>query len=295
MSGMVGLVLSGLVAISKSLSEIVSKRNLNADIGYYTNAWALRFFALPLMAVGLLVFGLPNTIEQDFFIALFVSGPISIIASVLYMRGLQLSDLSIISPLSALSPLLLLITTPILVNELPSLLGFFGVVIVTFGVYILDIGKAGDGVLEPFKAIANEPGAKYIVGMLLLYSISAPMDKIGLEASSAIFYTSSLHMFSVLGLTPLVYFFGTDSLRDLTNTDISSVATIGLLSGAASILQMFAYGYTLVIYVSAIKRAGIIISVLSGGLFFDEPYTSQRAIGTCIIISGLLLIAISLS
>lgn len=294
MSGLIGFGLAALTALFKSSSEILSKRNLNTDIGPYTNAWALRAFALPLVLIALLFVGIPD-IGQGFYTALAVSGPIGITATVLYMKGLEASDISIISPISALSPLLLLITTPLIVNEFPSAIGLVGVIITTLGVYVLELSKKEDGLLAPLKAIAREPGAKYIVAMLILYSISAPVDKIGVEASSPIMYTVGLHIVSAAGLTPLVYFRGKDRLRDLSNTDLSSVAFIGFLSGLSSIAQMMALTYTLVIYVIAVKRAGILFSVASGGIFFDEPYTRQRMIGSVVILIGLILITLSLA
>lgn len=294
MSGLIGFGLAALTALFKSTSEIVSKRNLNTDIGPYTNAWALRAFALPLILVALFFVGIPS-IENDFYLALSVSGPVSIVATVLYMKGLEASDISIISPISALSPLLLLITSPLIVNEFPSAIGLVGVVVTTLGVYLLELSKKEDGLLAPLKAIAREPGAKYIVAMLILYSISAPIDKLGVEAASPVMYTAGLHILTVIGLTPLVYFWGEDRIRDMSNKNLAGIATVGVLSGLSSIVQMMALTYTLVIYVIAVKRAGILISVASGGIFFDEPYTKQRLIGSLVILAGLILITLSLA
>lgn len=293
MSGLIGLGLAALTALSKSTSEVVSKRNLNTDIDPYTNAWALRAFAIPLILLALTFVGIPE-ITKEFYFALSISVPISIIATVLYMKGLEASDISIISPLSALSPLLLLITSPLIVNEFPSPIGLIGVVFTTIGVYLLEISKKDEGILAPIKAIAEEPGAKYILGVLLLYSISAPVDKIGLEGSSPIMYTAGLHIFTVIGLTPLMYYYGDDKLTELSNKNLGGIAAIGLLSGLSSIAQMMALTYTLVIYVIAIKRAGILISVASGGIFFDEPYTRQRLIGSAVILVGVIIISVSL-
>lgn len=294
MSGILGFTLASLTALFKSSSEIISKRNLNTDIGPYTNAWALRAFALPLILVALAIVGIPS-LNEGFYLAVAVSSPISIIGTVLYMKGLEASDISIISPLSALSPLLLLISTPLIVNEFPSAIGLVGVIITTLGVYLLELSKKEDGLLAPIKAISREPGAKYIVGMLILYSISSPVDKIGVEAASPIMYTASLHFVTVLGLTPLVYFKGEDKISELSNKNVGSIATIGFLSGLSSIAQMMALTYTLVIYVIAVKRAGVLISVAAGGIFFDEPYTRQRLIGTIVILIGLVLITLSLA
>lgn len=294
MSSLIGVGLSLLVAISKSASAIVSKRNLNTDIDPYVNAWALRTFALPLIFIALALDGIPS-IEPEFYKALAVSGPIGVISTVLYMKGLQKSDISIISPLSALSPLLLLLTAPLIVGEFPSVIGLIGVMVTTVGVYLLELSKKHKSVFAPLKAIAKEPGAKYIVAMLLLYSISSPVDKLGVEASSPIMYTAGLYIVIFCGLTPLAYFKGTTPMDSLTRTDLSSLGIIGILTGLYAIGQMMALTFTLVIYVIAIKRAGILFSVAAGGIFFDEPYTRERFIGSIVIFIGLIIITISLA
>lgn len=295
MSSFIGIGLSLLVALFKSASEIVSKRNLEVDIDPYVNAWALRAFALPLLLVALFVLGVPDSVGSNFWKALAVSGPISIVGTVLYMKGLEASDLSIMSPLAALSPLLVLITSPIIVQEFPSPIGLIGVMLTTVGVYVLELSKKEDGLLEPFRAILREPGAKYMIAMLLLYSVSAPIDKIGVSAGSPIAYTVALHVIAVIGLTPLMLVNGKTPVRELSQENVGLVALIGVLSGISSLIQMTALTFTLVIYVIAIKRAGILFSVAAGSIWFGEGATRQRIIGSFIIVVGLIIISLSLA
>ena len=207
--------------------------------------------------------GIPE-IEKEFYYSLAISAPIGISATVLYMKALDAGDISLISPISGLSPLLLLITTPLIVNEFPSALGLVGVMIATLGVYLLEVNKASaNDVLQPFKSLFSNPGAKYILLVVILYSVSAPVDKIAVEASSPIMYTLALHIVIAAALTPMmIYKNGYETLPKIKK-DIKWVSAVGALSGLASLLQMIALTYTLVVYVIAVKRCGIIISVVS--------------------------------
>ncbi len=296
MSSLLGLLIASFGAISKSFSEILSKRNFLDDVDVYVNSWALRFFALPFLAITLFIFGGVPEIEQKFYYALLVTVPIGISATILYMKALNAADISIISPINGLSPLLLLITTPLIVNEVPSVLGLIGVMVATSGVYLLKLDKASTSdILKPFKAIYHNPGAKYILMVVLLYSISAPVDKIGVEASSPIMYTLSLHIGLVLGLTPIMFYKNGYETIPKIKKDIKWVSAVGALSGLASLLQMIALTYTLVVYVIAVKRCGIIISVVYGSYKFDEPYTMQRIIASVVMVIGVILISISLA
>jgi len=296
MSSLIGVFIAFLGAISKSFSEILSKRNFLDDVDVYVNSWALRFFALPFLIITLFLYGGIPEIKNSFYYSLAITIPIGISATILYMKALNAADISIISPINGLSPLLLLITTPLIVNEVPSILGLIGVMIATSGVYILKLNEASaSNILEPFRALYNNPGAKYILMVVILYSISAPVDKIGVEASSPIMYTLSLHVGLVIGLTPIMFYKNGYETIPKIKKDIKWVSAVGVLSGLASLLQMIALTYTLVVYVIAVKRCGIIISVVYGSYKFDEPYTFQRIIATIVMVIGVILISISLA
>jgi len=293
-NSIIGIIIAALGAISKSASEILSKRNFLSDVDVYVHAWAFRFFALPFLFLVFIVSGGIPDIEPGFYESLAVTVPIGIISTILYMKALNAADISIISPISGLSPLLLLMTTPLIVSEVPSVLGLIGVLIATSGIYLLEVDKTNKSIniLQPFKSLSENPGAKYIIIVVLLYSISAPVDKIGVLASSPIMYTLTHHIGVVSVLTPLMlYKHGSETIPKIRN-DIKFVSTVGALSGLAVLLQMIALTYTLVIYVITVKRCGILISVLYGSQNKNK-YSKQRIIAGFVILIGLILISLS--
>jgi len=295
-SSLIGVIIAALGAVSKSFSEILSKRNFLDDVDVYVNSWALRFFAIPFLLIALILSGGIPEIENTFYYALLINVPIGVSATILYMKALNAADISIISPISGLSPLLLLITTPLIVNEVPSLTGLIGVMIATAGVYLLEADKASTShILQPFKSLFSNPGAKYILTVVVLYSISAPVDKLAVEASSPIMYTLALHIGIATILTPIMFYKNGYETLPKIKKDIKWVSAVGALSGLASLLQMIALTYTLVVYVIAVKRCGILLSVAYGSYKFDEPYTIQRIIATVVMVSGIILISISLA
>lgn len=288
---MIGLLLASLTAFFKSSSEIISKHSLLDEVDEYLLSWSLRFFALPPVALGLLLYGIPR-IDSGFWIALLFSAPAGVAATVLYMKAIQASELSIISPLSGISPVLVLLSSSLIVGEFPSVLGLIGIMATTVGLYLLKIHEVSSGLAEPFRAVFREPGAKYMLGMLLIYALAAPIDKIGVEASSPIFYTFTLHIAQIMFLTPLMINNNSDFRKAIPENKIH-LAAIGGLSGLASIAQMTALSYTLVAYVISIKRSGIIISVLAGHFIFNEDNLRERLIGASVIFLGLLMIGLT--
>lgn len=294
MTSLIGLVLGISVALLKSGSDLCGKYSMNNDINEYVSGWALRFFALPfLLFLTLLGGGIPD-IDPEFWPVIAGSGAISVTATVLYMKAFKLSDASLMSPLKSLSPMLLLITSPIMVGEFPSPLGLVGVMTILVGVYTLNITERSAGWMEPFKALITEPGAKFMAAVLILYSISANLDKIGTEASNPLFYTLMLHVLAVAGLTPLMVI-KTDDWATEVRENAKYIAPIGMFNGLASVVYMFALTYTLVIYVSALKRMTALTTVIGATLLLSEGGLRERLPGACIIICGVILITLSLT
>ncbi|MEF8880384.1 MAG: EamA family transporter, partial [Candidatus Nanohaloarchaea archaeon] len=254
-----GLIFAFFTAIFKSSSEILSKYSLLEEVDEYMLAWALRFFAIPPIIIGLLVFGIPE-INYTLFFAISFSVPAGVLATVFYMKAIKSSDLSLISPISGISPVLVLLSSSLIVGEFPSALGLIGVMTTTVGIYILKVHEASSGLSKPFKAIWREPGSKFMISMLLIYAVTAPVDKIGVEASSPIFYTLVLHIGQLALLTPIMIYNNSDWKESILRNKKEIIA-IGGLSGISSIAQMTALTFTLVVYVISIKRAGILLSV----------------------------------
>jgi len=293
MSGLLGIALGLTSALFKSASELTSKFYLNDDLNEYVASWALRAFAIPMLAVMVAYTGIPN-ISSDLWYVLAFNVPASIVATILYMKAIKVSDVSIISPLGAVTPIFLLITSPLLVNEFPSPIGILGVFIITAGVYLLKLDTASTGdVLAPFRAIAHEEGARYILGVVLIYSISGNLDKLGVEASSPVFYALIVHVLVTLGLT-IVVLLKVDDWQSEVTSQWKAIAPIGALSGIAIVAQMTALTYTLAVYVLALKRVGILLSVAGGSILLDEGNLRERLGGTAIIIFGVILVSLAL-
>lgn len=301
MSGLLGIFFASLTAIFKSSSSIISKELLDTDVNPYVSSWALRIFAIPALIPALYITGGIPDLDPIFYPLLLLNTGIGVLGTILYMKALNVGDISLVDPISALSPLLLLITTPLIVNEFPSPLGLVGVMIIVCGVYLLKLQKvtgsstfSKDTVLSPFYGIANEPATKYIVLMIIVYSISAPVDKVIIEASGPIMYSASLHICQSIILTGVAIYM-TDSWRsDMFSRDTFKLSPIGLLSGIASMFQMIALTYTLVVYVISIKRLGILIGTIWGIFVRGEEGGIPRLIGSGLIIAGTILISVAL-
>ena len=293
MSSLLGGLFALLASLFKSGSELTSKSHLNSELDEYVAAWGYRAFALPVLTVLILIVGVPD-IEPMFWVALAVGTPLNVLATILYMKALKHSDISLVSPLKAMTPMALLITSPIMIGEFASPFGIAGVFFVTIGVYLLKASSASmDDVFAPFKAIGRERGAQYALGVVVIYSITANIDKVGVEASSPIFWTFAVHLVLAVILLIIVQFKSEDNVGQAFG-EWKALLPMGTLSGLGVAAQMFALTYTLVVYVIAIKRTALLWNILGGALFFGEEGLQERIVGGVFIVIGVVIISISL-
>jgi uncharacterized membrane protein len=283
---MVWLILALLTAFFESMKDVFSKKSLK-NIDEYAVAWALRFFALPFVLPLLLFIEIPK-LGSSFWMALFVSGTLNLITTLLYMKAIKLSDLSITVPMVTFTPLFLLATSPLIVNEFPNVFGIIGIALIVAGSYVLNISKKQSGYFAPFKALLREKGPRLMLGVAFLWSITANFDKVGILNSSPLFWVVSINVFIALLLTPLMLY---KSKVKLSN--VRALVPVGLFSGLTHITQMSALSLTLVAYVISIKRTSTIMSVLWGYLIFKEKGIKERLAGTAIMVVGVLFIALS--
>lgn len=277
------------VALFDSLKNVLAKHTLK-DIDEYTVAWANSFFSAVFL-IPILFFELPE-IKPMFFVGLIVSGTLNILALIFFMKSIKSGDLSNTVPLTTLSPLLLLITSPIIVGEFPSFQGMLGMIAIVVGAYLLNFKQDQKDFLSPFRSILKEKGPRYMLLVVLIWAITANFDKIGVVNSSPLFYSFSVQLYiGVLMLTVVIPRFVRNP--NPINRNLKSLIGVGFLSTLTIICHMLAISLTIVPYVISIKRTNSILSVVFGRLFFKEGYMKERFSAAVLMFIGVLLITFS--
>lgn len=287
---MIWVICSVLAALFESLKDIFSKGNLR-DIDEYIVSLSLTFFALPFLLPFLFFIKIPHLGDQ-FWMALFFGGSLNVISIILYMKAIRYSDLSITVPMVAFTPLFLLITSPLIVGEFPRPFGLIGIVLIVAGSYILNIRERHRGYLTPFRALLKERGAKLMMVVAFIWSITSNFDKLGVENSSPVFWIIAIDTFIAIVMIPIVFYKSRGGLNQSPG-DLINLIPIGLFGALTAIFQMKAITLTYVAYVISIKRMSVIISALFGYLIFNEKGIEERLIGALTMIIGVLLITLS--
>ena len=251
--------------------------------------WSLFVFALPMFGAALWYTGLPE-VQQSFWVPFAVSLGINLIAWPMFVRSVRLSDISLVMPLLAFTPVFVLGIEYLILAETPGWWGLAGILLITFGAYVLNVERGISGVFDPVRAVVSDRGAVYMLFVAAIWSISATVEKLTVTYSSPSFYLTAWATGFVVLFVPV--------LRTVGDADLSEfrrhwpvLAGAGGLTGAMALFQMAAIRQTpLVNYVISIKRAGMVVSVLLGWWLFDESNIGFRLVGAVLMVVGVGLI-----
>lgn len=282
------LTLSIATAFLESIKDVASKKSLGR-IDEYTIAWSLNFFAF-IVLLPIILLNPPAKIETSYVIALLISGSGNVITSILYMKALKTTDLSLSLPLLTFSSIFLLITSPIIGHEFPSPIGIVGVFLIFIGSYMLNITHRKNGFIAPLKALMSSQGARFMLFIAFIWAITSNFDKIGTNASSASFWGASLCLYASIALLILRRSKMLNFRSFVKNGKI--LGLIGLLHGIKLVTQMTAIQLTLVAYVISIKRSGIVLGVFWGWLIFKEKGLRTRLPAAALMVAGTILISL---
>lgn len=286
----VGILLALIVALLTGIRSVYTRIGAR-ETDEYVSAWAVRAFALPAIILAVLYDGIPP-LDPAFYPLILVTGTLGTAATVLTMRAYKESDASLITPLTAISPALVLITEPLVVGDVASPIGIVGVLLLVSGAYFLERSAEGN-LLEPFRKLAQNRGVQFILGVVIIHGITAPIDKVGINVSAAVFWTFALHIVLSTFLFVIMAYRTENWTASISNA-WKPLLILGVLSGVSSVLQMVALTETLVVYVTGIKRLSIPLGVvLAHYMFADETNLRGRLVGSAIMVVGTILVTLA--
>lgn len=230
--------------------------------------------------------------ETNFYWSIIAVSLVDALAVTLLIRAIHSADLSDAYPLVALTPVFSLGTAFLILGEEPTLQGAIGVVVIVVGAYLLRARRSQDSLLEPFRLLATDRGARYMMITALMFSIMGPLFKTAMQASSPEVALTSSQWLSAIWLTGILALRGKlrGVVAELTRNApvLSGIAVTNFLQ---ALFNFLAFELALVAYVASVKRLGILFTVLLGYLFFREKGALRGAVAGAVMLVGVVLIA----
>lgn len=286
------VALSLLSATLFAFGEAAVKR-LTTEIDVYAIAWVSSLVAgAALWPVAVQSGDLP-AIGTTVLMVFSLSVLLNLLLRVLMIRGLGETDLSVAGPLLGTTPMFLLIISPFVLGEIPSLLGAVGVLVIVSGSYVLYLDVEDRTFLAPLRAILADHGARLILLAAIVGAFAGSVDKIGVLRTSPALWSAAVMTAIAVGLTPLMLWGSGNRRAGLRNGSVLALlAVAGLLAAGASLSLMFAFEIGMAAYVVALKRVSGPITVFLGRASFHEGGFRQRLMGSLVILAGVVLVSL---
>lgn len=293
-----GIILAILTSFfSTAQNAAVKKSAVKSDI--FLVAWSIGAFSLvvifPVFAVLVFWQGMPE-FTKDFWLALIYKTPLMIVAYLCYVKAHKHGDLSLISPLLALTPAIILAVAPFMIGQKANIGGVLGVGLIIVGTYVLNFSASKEGLLRPIEKLFHDKGAKYMMLTASIWGVTSVIDALGVKGvkGSSLQVGVSWAFFTSLVLVFILTPFVAKKIRMIfKKTERKKFFMSGSFMGIAEICQMTAMTMLLAAYVNAIKRFSMVLGVIVGAVLFKEKDIRDRLMGSLIMLAGVILIILS--
>lgn len=308
----VGLLMAGTMSVSNVMTDVARKRALAKRELVAATLW-IRVVVAAIFAIALAVRWMMGTAPvirdggalfgiEALHVPPLVTFAVYLVVDVLmvgcciwlYFRALQISPISVCVPFMAFTPVFLIPTGFVLLGELPAPIKLLGVVLIVVGSLVMHRRLFAIGWLAPVKAIIEEKGSRYMLMVAFLFSLTNPIEKKMVLMSDpfteAFAYGTGLCIwFLVLGLVQKADF------KSAIRQNVGWMLLAGALDALTLLLQLASYNFIDVVITVSIKRAGIILSVFSGWLFFHEQGITDKVIAASVMFCGVLILYLPLN
>lgn len=287
------LLLTLVCAFALASSDAAAKQQLGQR-----SVWDMLLVRLGLAGLLLapwLLWQTPQLPPMAFWGWMSLLAPLEIGAMLLYMRAIRDHALSLTLPYMAFTPVFIVLSGFLLLDETVSSRGMAGIALVVLGSWLLNFETVGRlswrTLLAPFRAIANNPGSRMMLLAAFIYAFTAAGSKAAMqEVGSAGF--GALYFTIVGGATLLVVMLARPkAYRILVEQPGSSLLVAGLMA-VMVVTHFAAIAQVEAAYMIAVKRTSMLFGILYGALLFSERHMGRHLVAGALMIAGVALIAL---
>lgn len=204
----------------------------------------------------------------------------------------ETEDVSLAYPLTTTGPLYIPLWAYIFLGEKLSLIGGFGILLVFFGAYTIQMKKLDlGGLVEPLRSLKNT-GILLALGAGFFYSIGAVVDKKGVSGYDVFTYTyyldSALALFLLCNHV-VVRGRGSDILPELRE-NWPKIFLAGAILFGSFLSYRLGLRIARVSYAVSARQISTVFGVLLGIILFRESFGRIRVTGAVLITIGVILI-----
>lgn len=272
-------------------------------------------FALPYYLVWLWFAGIPN-VSPFFWTLNILNVYLGVKGMELTVRAHRATSFILTAPYLSLTPAFLLFTTPVFIVvmgalNLPgvpkgaaTLWGITGVIVLTGGIYLLNLTKEHKSIWRSLRMLMENEGSRLMCVVAFLWAITTNLDYIGIQNANMPFQLLVNHG----GIVVLAMILSEKRLaKESSGAAHKNIwwafALYGSMIAAQMIFHFLSFAWIPVVsYVIAGKRTGAILFTVASGLaasYFklfgamyegERQYLHYRIPGLLLMIGGMLLV-----
>jgi len=305
----IGLLLASAMSVTNVMTDVWRKRALEKRDLFPATFWMRVAVAAIFVAIEIFqilngnitmirdtgaLFGLVHLNSYlTFAIYLAIDVSLITIGMWLYFRALQISPLSTCIPFLAFIPVFLIPTSYLLLGQEVQPMKLLGVVLIVVGSLAMHRSLFAVSWLAPILAVIREKGSRYMLLVAFIFPLTNPIDK-KLADMSDVYVESAAYG---IGLVFSFYILSRSQKSDFAAAargNVKWIALAGLFDAVSLLFQLASNAYLVVPITVSIQRAGIVLSVFAGWLFFRERGITDKVIASTVMFCGVLILYLPL-
>lgn len=281
-----------LISAFASAFVRVYEKNLSADFGNFSLGFATKAFSLAPLLVLCLFLPMPESIldlSWNFW------WPLIVIWLVLYpvqtyflYRAIREGELSQVIPVLALLPVFNIGTSYVLINELPTLMGAAGIVVIVIGVFLLLTDTEQK---EEQRWTLNMPVLFMAVAAFAI-AIGSTLDKIALQEGTTAFYAVMNTFGAAVVFFVLIFIYQESGDLRKVRAHAKQLLIYGVVYSGLYLTAMSAFLYAPTSYSLAVRSGSFLLAAVWGIVFLSEKFSRRKMASFGLFIAGLVLITL---
>jgi drug/metabolite transporter (DMT)-like permease len=283
------IILVLIAALSHALRDTMTKKSGDKFLYIWWMTTVSHIFTLPISIYYLM----QTEINWLYVFFALLMGLVHSTYWFLYGSAYNKGDISHVYPIIRSTPALILVFEVIFLSAIVSLTGVIGIILVTLGLYVINLKSISlKSLREPIEAIKKEKATQYAFLALLASTTYSLIDKVMVAELNPFVYIL------FMGASALAFF--SIFIRKKLKTQWLKpwrVNKKGILLGSvfAAInypLVLFAFQLSNASYVTGLRQIGVVFAVIIGALVFKEKSSKIRLLASTFIFAGAFLIVV---
>lgn len=283
----IGILVALASAFTSSLRESIRKHVStdfsSVEIGFLTQVYG----ALVLAPFAIYYFLQTQVIfTPGLVFALLLSAGGVLSSTYIYVEAMRISDLSVTEPLRQMTPLIVAVLEPLVLDTAFSIKIVAAALLGALGSYVL---VSENGLAEPLENMKNR-GAFMALLVAVIFAVLAIAKRFGSTNIEPLLFTYFTYILGLIGFWIWKRRNGEEIGReDFLRRD---VAAMGTVTAVGAVITIYAFSLISASEVVVVKQTSGIFGILIGRRFFKEDAIIRKLIGALIIISGVALVAL---